>query len=98
MALAALLAGCSPGGDADTYPQYLAKLTASDGAEEDQFGVSVAIDGDYIVAGAMGNDDKGSSSGSAYVFQLSGGAWTQVANLTASDGDNFGYITCLRIY
>ena len=38
-----------------TYDQ-VAKLTAADGAAEDRFGVSVAIDGDTIVAGAYGDD------------------------------------------
>ena len=37
--------------DGATYDQ-VAKLTAADGAAEDQFGVSVAIDGNTIVIGA----------------------------------------------
>ena len=45
-----------------------AKLTASDGALNDQLGVSVSICGDVIVVGAHGDDDNGSFSGSAYVF------------------------------
>ena len=44
------------------------KLTASDGAEGDWFGFSVSISGDTVVVGAMCDDDKGYSSGSAYVF------------------------------
>ena len=50
-----------------TYGQ-VAKLTASDAAAGDSFGVSVAIDGDTIVVGADGDDDAGTRSGSAYVF------------------------------
>ena len=71
-----------------------AKLTASDGAEDDWFGRSVAVDGDTAVTGAPGDDDNGSVSGSAYVFTRSGGIWTQQAKLTASDGaadDAFGF-------
>ena len=74
----------------------VAKLTASDGAASDWFGISVAISGDTIVVGAYGDDDKGSWSGSAYVFARNqGGAdnWGQVTKLTASDGaanDHFG--------
>ena len=71
-----------------------AKLTASDGAAADYFGYSVAISGDTGVVGAYGNDnEKGSNSGSAYVFVRSGTTWTQQAKLTASDGaanDYFG--------
>ncbi|EPR73959.1 quinoprotein [Winogradskyella psychrotolerans RS-3] len=61
------------------------KLTASDAAANDQFGRSVAIDGDYAIVGAYYNDDNGSGSGSAYVFMRSGGSWTEQAKLTASD-------------
>ena len=73
-----------------------AKLTASDGAEDDQFGCSVAVSGDTIVVGADDDDDNGNSSGSAYVFVKPGGGWTdmnETAKLTASDGaedDQFG--------
>ena len=71
-----------------TYGQ-VAKLTASDGAANDRFGVSVAIDGDTIVVGA------GSEPGAVYVFLTTDGGATygEVAKLTASDpswGDEFG--------
>ncbi|HEX9094372.1 MAG TPA: FG-GAP repeat protein, partial [Coriobacteriia bacterium] len=70
-----------------------AKLTASDGAADDQFGESVSLSGDTAVVGAPSDDDAGASSGSAYVFTRSAGAWSQKAKLTASDaaaGDGFG--------
>ena len=68
----------------------LAKITASDAAAGDNFGYSVAVGNGIIVVGAYGNDDAGSSSGSAYIFDLDG---TQLAKITASDaaaGDTFG--------
>ena len=73
-----------------------AKLTASDGEEYDYFGCSVDISGDIIVAGAYQNDDNGTNSGSAYVYEKPSGGWidtTEIAKLTTSDGvseDNFG--------
>jgi len=70
-----------------------AKLTASDGQSDDQFGVSVSLDGDTALVGASGDDDRGATSGSTYVFVRSGSTWTQQAKLTASDGaanDYFG--------
>jgi hypothetical protein len=67
-----------------------AKLTASDGAANDRFGVSVAIVGSTAVVGASNNN---SSTGAAYVFLRSGTAWSQQAKLVASDAaanDDFG--------
>jgi RHS repeat-associated protein len=71
-----------------------AKLTASDAAASDYFGWSVAISEDYAIVGAYGDDDGGSSSGSAYVFEREGTDWTEQAKLVCSDGhynDYFGY-------
>ena len=53
--------------DGATYGQ-VAKLTAADAAYDDRFGVSVATDGQKVVVGARGDDDAGTYSGSAYVF------------------------------
>ena len=39
------------------------KLTASGGAAYDNFGISVAVDGDTVVVGAPGNDGAGADSG-----------------------------------
>lgn len=67
------------------------KLTATDGAARDFFGRAVAVDGSTAVVGAYGDDDNGSLSGSAYVFDTATGA--QLQKLTASDGfdnDRFG--------
>ena len=58
----------------------LVKLTADDPTVGDNFGWSVAIDGDTVVAGVYGDDDGG-SYGSAYVFRTTDGkAAGQVAN------------------
>ncbi len=70
-----------------------AKLLADDGAEGDYFGSSVSVSGDTAVVGAYFDDDNGDGSGSAYVFERVGGAWTQQAKLLADDGawnDRFG--------
>lgn len=62
------------------------KLEPNDPAPSDYFGSSVTIDGGTAVVGARLDDDRGSGSGSAYVFTRSGTMWTQQAKLTASDG------------
>lgn len=67
----------------------VAKLVANDAAANDFFGVDVAIKGDTIVVGAYKDDDKGSESGSIYIFdRYQGGPnqWGQAAKVTASDG------------
>ena len=72
------------------------KLTAFDGADDDDFGISVAVDGDTVAVGAWYDDDNGFNSGSLYVFKRPGDGWTtttEAAKLTASDGaanDQFG--------
>jgi len=69
------------------------KLTAFDGVANDNFGSTVSLSGNYAVVGAFGDDDDGSSSGSAYIFVRSGTSWTEHAKFTASDGapgDAFG--------
>ncbi len=70
-----------------------AKLTASDAAVDDRFGLGVALSGDTALVGAYRDDDAGSDSGSVYVFVRSGTTWTEQAKLTASDAaadDRFG--------
>jgi hypothetical protein len=72
------------------------KLTASDAAFGDYFGCSVSVAGDTIAVGAVGDDDLGSVSGSAYVFTRSDGTWAEQQKLTASDGaadDLFGSVS-----
>ena len=61
------------------------KITASDGAASDFFGDSVAVGSGRIVVGAFNDDDNGSNSGSAYIFDLDG---NQLTKITASDGAN----------
>lgn len=71
-----------------------AKLVALDGSPSDYFGSSVDIYDNTIIIGAIGDNDKGIDSGSAYVFRYEMGiGWVQEAKLTASDGaagDYFG--------
>jgi predicted outer membrane repeat protein len=68
------------------------KLLASDGATQDYFGNSVSIssDGATVIVGARGDDDNGTSSGSAYIYSLVKGIW-QETKLLASDGASHDY-------
>lgn len=61
------------------------KLTAPDAGSSDDFGISVATDGQRIVVGASRDDDRGSQSGSAYVYAYNGSSWEFEAKLVGSD-------------
>ena len=75
------------------------KLLANDGADDDKFGVSVAVSGDTLAVGAFG-DDIGTNvnQGSVYIFVRNGTGWVFQQKLTAPDGaasDLFGYAVAL---
>jgi len=66
---------------------------ASDSVPGDYFGLRVAVSGDYAIAGANYDDDKGTNSGEAFIFKKDKGLWTQQAKLLSADGgsqDFFG--------
>ena len=64
------------------------RLSATAGAAYDEFGVSVALDGDTALIGAPYRDLAGSGgtdAGAAYVFMRSGAYWAQQARLTPAE-------------
>jgi hypothetical protein len=74
-------------------------LAAGDPSNGDQFGSSVAIAGDLVVAGAPLDDDEvNESSGSAYVFSRVDGEWVELQKLVpfaASPWQQFGWSVAL---
>ncbi|MGH7845487.1 MAG: hypothetical protein ACREQW_09995 [Candidatus Binatia bacterium] len=83
------------------YPETMSwlleqKIMASDGAQGDVFGSSIAIDGDRLVIGSPADDDKASRSGAVYVYRFNSETtmWVQEQKLVASDGteeDSLGW-------
>lgn len=66
-----------------------AKLTASDAAANDSFGVGVAMSGDYVLVGSDFAEIAGKTdAGAAYVFQRGAMGFVQQAKLTPSDGQS----------
>jgi hypothetical protein len=62
-------------------------ILSGDGVEGDNFGVSLAVDGDTLVVGAqLKNNGTTFFQGAAYVFTGAGATWTQQAKLLADDG------------
>lgn len=71
-----------------------ALLTASDAAAGDFFGHSVALLDDVAVIGAYGVNSSGTDRGTAYRFNRTGSAWSEVDKYFASDAadnDRFGF-------
>ncbi len=80
-----------------------AYIKASNTEDGDLFGLSVGLDGDTLVVGALGEDsattgvdgdqaDNGASnSGAAYVFLRTGTMWSQQAYMKASNTDITDY-------
>lgn len=63
--------------------EFTAELMASDATADDRFGSSVDLDGEVLVVGARAALNGFGARGAAYVFELSGGTWSQVAKLVS---------------
>ena len=80
--------------------QEVQKIVASDRGNDDRFGVSVSISGNYAIAGADQEDEDArgrrtkNNSGSAYIFERnSSGSWQEAGKIVSSDRqatDRFG--------
>jgi hypothetical protein len=97
MAALIVLAGASTEAQEPQWLTEVAKLTASDAAPGDEFGLIYAagnLDGDTAIIGAWRDDHGGGiDAGSAYVFTRTSGTWSEQQKLVASDaapGDRFG--------
>lgn len=71
---------------------FIQKLMNSDARQWDRFGQSVAIDGNYMIVGARGQDyDENNANfenaeGAAYIFEKDGsGNWSEIQKIVASD-------------
>ena len=77
------------------------KILPADGSNNDAFGNSVSISGDYAIVGAPGDDENSHFSGSAYIFRRDGETWIEEQKLLATDitrGDQFGYSVSISGY
>jgi len=63
------------------------KITASDGDSNDSFGSSVSLYDDRLIIGARGDENVGgtNTTGSAYIFELSNGLWTEQEKFTPTN-------------
>ncbi|MCF7911568.1 MAG: T9SS type A sorting domain-containing protein [Candidatus Cloacimonetes bacterium] len=68
---------------------FHSKLTASHIASSDQFGYSISVSDNTLIAGTRCFDQ-----GEAYIFNFDGSNWTEEAILTASDGFDYDHFGC----
>ncbi len=66
------------------------KIIASDGAPQDMYGVVIATNDSKIVIGSYMDDNVGSNSGAAYVYNLDKTNEIKIIPSDSADGDYFG--------
>lgn len=71
-----------------------AEINDPEGGSDDQFGYSVAIDGDAVVVGAP---QFSGGTGVAYLFLNSGGLWKEAAELTSGDPETIEFGTSVAV-
>lgn len=86
----------------DTSWSQQAKLIASGGDDDNNFGLSVSISGDYCIVGSNYADGNETESGAAYIFEKPVSGWmdtAETAKLAPEDGatnDDFGRSVCIK--
>ncbi len=103
-ALAVLFLLLTPSISAQEWKEVLQVLPPVDnaspfGGQNDDMGRSVAVFGDYAIAGAPFSDVNGTSSGAAFLYKKLSGAWILLSQLTPSDAaleDRFGWSVAIQ--
>ncbi len=93
--LVVVLLGCSASEHASCGECEVQRLAVPGEPDRALFGWSTALQGDTLVASAVGQDiEQGYSRGAVYLYQHNGTGWVEAFRLTSSDGaehDSFGY-------
>jgi len=74
--------------ESDDSVSRITKVLASQVSSYDNFGTSVAIYGDYIVAGAINDDVTESNSGAVYIFKTDGSSVNELAKVKSDVAQN----------
>jgi len=70
---------------------FQTKLVPIQGSSNDYFGASIDLVGTRLLVGAYGDDDKGSTSGAAYLYILEGDQWNMLRKYIPGDGSAYDY-------
>jgi hypothetical protein len=77
---------------------HAGRVVASDGTQNDLFGIALALHGDWAIIGASGDNAPTNGTGSAYAFERSAsGTWLQRQKIQPQvTGDHFGQAVALQ--
>lgn len=83
------------------YPEKCPpQLKASDADAKDFYGCAVSYSGELLVVGSIGDDDRGTDAGAAYLYERTQNGWEEryklTAKMDAAAGDQFGYSVALH--
>lgn len=67
------------------FAQSQQEIVGSDTAADDYFGSSISIDSNLLLIGAFYDDEPYSKTGAGFIFEQSGGGWSQVSKLVSAD-------------
>ncbi len=100
LVLVVAVAAARPAAGQECRAEETGKFFASDGQEGDNFGVSVDLDGDVAIVGAL-TSETGLASGSAYIYRFDGKRqqWREEAKLVPPglvERDRFGVSVSLH--
>jgi len=79
--------------ESDSNITQLAKIKGSSIAQDDHFGYSVSLDGNYVVVGAPGDNEGEDDAGAFYLFKIIDTTFQELQKVQASSrglNDNFG--------
>ena len=69
------------------------KLVAADRSNSDELGYSIAIDGDYLIAGSTFNNAPNLAEGAVYVFKKdAAGNWSEHQKLLHPNSQGFDFL------
>jgi len=86
----------------ETHPYLIGneeRLLADDRKQDERFGSSVCIRGEYAAVGKTRDADHGANAGAVYLYRRTGSSWEQTKKIFSNDieaGDLFGYSVALE--
>jgi len=71
--------------------EFMQKLIDLDGGENDNFGFSVSLSGNFAIIGSFQDDEIFENQGSASIYEFNGNSWEFIQKITDPEGANGDY-------